>query len=92
MLSGETIAALTSGSPKAGDGFHLLVMDLHKEINRLQGAISTMNVAGAKAYGISETDRAAVVAFMAGLNRTAPLKFDHPGLGTDRGAQRTDRC
>ncbi len=54
MLSGETIASLTSGRPKAGDGVHLLVMDLHKEINRLQGAIATMEVAGAKAYGLDE--------------------------------------
>ena len=82
MLSGETIAALTSGRPKSGDGFHVLVMDLHKELNRLQGAISTMDVAGAKAYGLAEADRAAVAAFMAGVNRTAPLKFDHPGLDT----------
>ena len=27
-------------------------------------------------------DDALVRAFMAGLNRTAPLKFNHPGLGT----------
>jgi uncharacterized protein Yka (UPF0111/DUF47 family) len=81
-LSGETISALTSGRPKTGDGFHVLVMDLHKEINRLQGAISTMEVAGAKAYGLTETDRAAVMAFMAGVNRTARLKFGHPGLDT----------
>ena len=40
MLSGETIAALTSGRPKAGDGFHVLVMDLHREINRLQARSS----------------------------------------------------
>ena len=82
MLSGETIAALTSGRPKAGDGFHVLVMDLHQEINRLQGAIATTDIAGAKAYGLAESDRAAVTAFMTGLNRTAPLKFDHPGLDT----------
>lgn len=82
MLSGETIAALTSARPKAGDGFHLLVLDLHKEINRLQGAIATQEIAGAKAYGLAEGDRAAVAAFMAGVNRTAPLKFDHPGLDT----------
>lgn len=82
MLSGDTIAALTSGRPKSGDGFHVLVMDLHKEINRLQGAISSMEVAGAKAYGLAETDRAALAAFMKGVNRTAPLKFDHPGLDT----------
>lgn len=82
MLSGETIASLTSGRPKGGDGMHLLVMDLHKEINRLQGAIATMEVAGAKAYGLDENDRAALTAFMTGLRRTAPLKFDHPGLDT----------
>lgn len=82
LLSGEMIAALTSGRPKAGDGFHLLVMDLHKELNRLQGAVSTMDIAGAKAYGLAEPDRAAVAAFMAGVKRTAPLKFDHPGLDT----------
>lgn len=82
MLSGETIAALTSARPKEGDGFHLLVMDLHKELNRLQGAIATQEIAGARAYGLADGDRAAVAAFMAGVNRTAPLKFDHPGLDT----------
>jgi uncharacterized protein Yka (UPF0111/DUF47 family) len=82
MLSGELIAALTSARPKAGDGFHLLVLDLHQEINRLQSAISTMDVAGARAYGLRDSDRAAVAAFMTGIKRTAPLKFDHPGLAT----------
>ncbi|HXZ01525.1 MAG TPA: DUF47 family protein [Stellaceae bacterium] len=82
MLSGELIAALTSARPKAGDGVHLLVLDLHQEINRLQSAIATAEVAGAKAYGLAAADRAAVAAFMAGVNRTAPLKFDHPGLDT----------
>jgi hypothetical protein len=82
MLSGETIAALASARPKVGDGFHLLVMDLHKEINRLQSAIATQEIAGARTYGLADGDRAAVAAFMAGVNRTAPLKFDHPGLDT----------
>ncbi|HYM04544.1 MAG TPA: DUF47 family protein [Stellaceae bacterium] len=82
MVSGETIAALTSGRPAAGDGLHLLVMDLHKEINRMQAAIATVDVAGARAYALIETDRAAVTAFMNGVRRTAPLKFDHPGLDT----------
>lgn len=82
LLTGDTIAALTSGRPKAGDGFHVLVMDLHREINRLQAAVSTMEIAGAKAYGLGDGDIAAVTAFMTGLKRTAPLKFDHPGLDT----------
>ena len=37
---------------------------------------------GATVYGLTDTDRALVAAFMAGVNSTAPLKFDHPGLGT----------
>lgn len=82
LVSGETIAALTSTRPKSGDGFHLLVMELHKEINRLQAIITTSEIAGAKAYGLIGSDRAALAAFMAGLRRTAPLKFDHPGLDT----------
>src|SRR5579859_5243668 len=82
MMSGETIAALTSGRPKSGDGFHVLVMDLHREINRLQAAVSTTEIAGAKAYGLEDGDVAPLMAFMTGLNRTTPLKFDHPGLGT----------
>ena len=57
-------------------------MDLHKEINRLQGEISTEEVEGAKAYGITEPDRTLLAAFMRGVKRTASLKFDHPGLGT----------
>jgi uncharacterized protein Yka (UPF0111/DUF47 family) len=82
MISRETIVLMTSGQPESGDGFHSLIMDLHKEINRLQSQISTEEVEGAKVYGISEADRVAVTAFMRGVNRTASLKFDHPGLAT----------
>ena len=57
MLSGETIASMTSGRPASGDGFHILIMDLHKEINRLQSELSTEVVQGAKAYGVTEGDR-----------------------------------
>ena len=57
MVSEETITAMTSGRPAAGDGFHLLIMDLHKELNQLQADISTEEVDGAQAYGISEADR-----------------------------------
>ena len=82
MLSGETIASMTSGRPASGDGFHILIMDLHKEINRLQSEQSTEVVQGAKAYGVTEGDRSLIKAFMTGVNRTAPLKFDHIGLAT----------
>ena len=37
---------------------------------------------GAKAYRVSEADRSLIKAFMTGVNRTAPLKFDHIGLAT----------
>jgi hypothetical protein len=82
MISGETIASMTSGRPASGDGFHILIMDLHKEINRLQSEIATEVIEGVKAYGVIEADRSLITAFMTGVNRTAPLKFDHPGLAT----------
>jgi uncharacterized protein Yka (UPF0111/DUF47 family) len=82
VVRGDTIAALTSGRPASGDGVHLLVMDLHKEINRLQAQIAEADIEGAQAYGLTASDQPLVAAFMKGVNSTAPLKFDHPGLAT----------
>ncbi|NNL99790.1 MAG: DUF47 family protein, partial [Gammaproteobacteria bacterium] len=59
-----------------------LVMDLHKALNALQAALAVESIDGAMVYGLEAGDRALVAAFMRGLNATAPLKFDHPGLGT----------
>ena len=87
LIDGDTIAALTSGRPSAGDGIHLLIMDLHKQINELQSSIAEEVVAGARAYGLNDGDRKLVAAFMTGLQRTAPLKFDHPGLATTAARQ-----
>lgn len=81
-ISGEEIDRMTSGNRDAGDSVHLVVMDAHKAINRLQMETSTETLAGARVHGLSEASRSLVSAFMEGLNRTAPLKFDHPGLGT----------
>jgi len=78
----ELIQRMTSGDRAAGDSLHILVMDLHKELNVMQGELSKEVIDGARTYLLDEQDRELVVAFMAGLNRTAPLKFDHPGLGT----------
>ncbi len=64
------------------DTFHLLVMDLHKQLNRLAGSLSNEEISGAHVWQLQPADRAHVEAFMRGLNRTAPLKFDHPGLDT----------
>lgn len=81
-VPGSYIAAMTGVDRSGGDSLHLLVMDLHKELNRLQADIAQESIDGASAYGLEPGDRALVVAFQEGLNRTAPLKFDHPGLAT----------
>jgi hypothetical protein len=81
-ISGQDITEMTSGDRNAGDSLHLVVMDAHKAINRLQATTAPETVAGAKAHGLSPAGRLRVQAFMQGLNRTAPLKFEHPGLGT----------
>ena len=81
-VSEELVMTITSGDRAAGDSLHILVMDLHKELNAIQGQLSKEVIDGARAYLLEDPDRELVKAFMAGLNKTAPLKFDHPGLGT----------
>jgi len=76
------IDRLAAGERERGDSVHIVVMDAHKALNRLQAEIATETIAGAHAYGIEPADRAPIEAFMSGVQRTAPLKFDHPGLGT----------
>lgn len=78
----KLIGEITSGDRKKGDSLHLVVMDAHKAINRLQAETAVETIAGARVHGLSMQGRERVEAFMLGLNRTAPLKFDHPGLAT----------
>lgn len=81
-IPGALISTIASGDRKAGDSLHLVVMDAHRAINKLQMATAIETLAGARVHRLSPGGRARVEAFMSGLNRTAPLKFDHPGLGT----------
>jgi uncharacterized protein Yka (UPF0111/DUF47 family) len=81
-ITGLTITLLASGDREGGDSLHLLIMDMHKALNRLQAEIATETIDGALAYGLRADDRSLVSAFMKGVNRTRALKFDHPGLET----------
>jgi hypothetical protein len=81
-VTDEYLKRITSGQREARDSLHLFVMDLHKELNRLQQRLATETIDGAQVYGVCEDDRPLIVAFMAGVNQTRALKFDHPGLGT----------
>ncbi len=64
------------------DSLHRLVMDLHKRLNAMQAALAEEILDGAATYSLADADRPMVAAFMAGVNRTAKLKFAHPGLAT----------
>jgi len=57
-------------------------MDLHKELNNLLSLITLESIDGANVFDIKEQNTFIIKAFMKGINRTAKLKFDHPGLGT----------
>jgi uncharacterized protein Yka (UPF0111/DUF47 family) len=81
-LSDKQVEELTEGRRGGADSLHLLVMDLHKQVNGLAADLATEVVDGANVWEILPADRPHVSAFMRGLNRTAPLKFDHPGLDT----------
>ncbi len=82
QLDMAQLRSLTHGQRDEGDSLHLLVMDLHKQINRLAAELASEVIAGAHVWQLQEGDRELVAAFMDGLNRTKPLKFDHPGLDT----------
>jgi uncharacterized protein Yka (UPF0111/DUF47 family) len=84
-LDDQQLESLTRGSRGSGGGpdtLHLLVMDLHKQINQLSSEMATEVIDGANVWELQAGDRTRVQAFMRGLNRTAGLKFDHPGLDT----------
>ncbi len=76
------IARLTGVTETAGDSLHRLVMDLHKQLNRLAASCSEETLDGAHVFGLHGEDRTAIAAFMKGLNATRGLKFNHPGLDT----------
>jgi len=78
------LAQLTHARRQEGDSLHLLVMDLHKAVNRVAAGVSGENVAGAHCWQLAEdgSDRPRIAAFMRGLSRTRALKLDHPGLDT----------
>jgi uncharacterized protein Yka (UPF0111/DUF47 family) len=82
LLDPAAIGAMTRMGRTHGDSLHQLVMDLHKQLNQMQSELAEEKLDGAAAYNLTEVDRALVLAFMKGLNRTARLKFEHPGLST----------
>lgn len=82
QLDKAQLHALTHGQRKDGDSLHLLIMDLHKQINKLAAEMAGEVIDGAHVWHLEDSDRTLVRAFMQGLHRTASLKFDHPGLDT----------
>ena len=75
---------MISRPPRDGiDSLHGLVMDMHRALNAIAVDLAEEDIAGAKVYRLSPDDKLLVAAFMRGLNRTSPLKFDHPGLATN---------
>ena len=83
-LSPDRLRALTHGhrGHHAQDSLHLLVMDLHKALNRLSASLASEVIDGAHAWQLGPQDRPRVAAFMRGLDCTRALKLDHPGLDT----------
>ena len=50
VVPGDYIDRITSGRPDDGDSLHLLVMDAHRALNRLQAQIATASLDGAVVY------------------------------------------
>jgi len=82
ILKASDVTALTSARRGDVDSVHLLIMDLHRALNRLAAETAVETLDGASVHRLDAGDRPRVAAFMRGLNRTAHLAFGHPGLGT----------
>lgn len=82
MLAADDIGRITRTGHGHDDSLHQLVMDLHKALNALQAGLARETLDGAAVYHLDPADQPLVLAFMSGLNRTAPLKFEHSGLAT----------
>jgi uncharacterized protein Yka (UPF0111/DUF47 family) len=82
MVDPAAISAMMQAGHGGADSLHRLVMDLHKRLNVLQVGLAEETLDGAATYNLADADRPVVAAFMAGVNRTATLKFNHPGLAT----------
>ena len=82
LLDPAAISAMTQIGRAHADSLHTLVMDLHKQLNAMQADLAEERLDGAAAYNLADEDRPLVLAFMKGVNRTARLKFMHPGLST----------
>jgi hypothetical protein len=79
LIDPTASSAMMQAWQGGADSLHRLVMDLHKRLNAMQAALAEETLDGAAAYNLAEADRPRVLAFMAGVNRTARLKFNHPG-------------
>ena len=82
VLEQADVGSMARARRDGPDSVHLLVMDLHRELNQLAAATAVETIDGAKAHSLTPSSRLRLAAFMRGLNRTAPLAFGHPGLGT----------
>lgn len=82
VLKHSALARITSARPDGQDSEHLLIMDLHKALNRLSAEMAVETLGGARVHGLRPSEKQRVKAFMRGLDRTRVLAFGHPGLGT----------
>jgi uncharacterized protein Yka (UPF0111/DUF47 family) len=82
VLTGSAVAGITSARLGGADSAHLLIMDLHKSLNKLGAEAAVETVDGARVHGHGPLEKRQVEAFMRGLNSTRGLAFGHPGLGT----------
>ena len=82
VLTQSAVAAIAQARAGGHDSEHLLIMDLHKALNRLEAEVAVETVEGARVHGLGPLEKRRVEAFMRGLNRTRGLAFGHPGLGT----------
>ena len=73
VMTQAAVTRITSARAGVLDSEHLLIMDLHKALNRLSAAMATEIIAGAQVHGLEPHDKHRIEAFMRGIERTRAL-------------------
>ncbi len=66
------VAALASAQRERADSLHLLLMDVHRALNRLAAGLAEETVDGAQAFAIEPDDRQRIAAFISLRGKPRP--------------------
>ena len=79
---------MASADRRSGDSLHLLIMDAHRALNKLQLEVATENLDGASVYKLDEEDGSLVYLLHGRCSYDRAAQVRSPWLGDHGGRER----